>query len=93
MIYFKKGVTYRWLHKGDESVCLDVESEEYAEKKSGGWSNKRGEQPEEIISEDMPDPLDELSDEEVRELAKANNIPNHWNMKIERLKDKIREIL
>jgi hypothetical protein len=42
MQYYKKDVTYRWLHKDGASVCLPIDSKEYEDKLSGGWSGERG---------------------------------------------------
>lgn len=88
MLKFEKGVTYNWLYKNGESVCLPVDSDEFAEKIEDGWTGERG-----VLIRDEDKPIDgvfdDLSDEEIRALAKEEGINNYWNASIENLLEKL----
>ncbi len=102
---FKKGITYGWLHKDGDSICLDQHSEEYAKKLDGGWSKERGkcgnsekkensntnEEKKELQQESID--FDSMTNSEIRELAVEKGIQFAPNAKMENLITKIKERL
>ena len=80
---FKPGITYGWLHKrNEESICLDLNSEEYKSLQDEGWTK--------TIPVKQEDDYESLEIEELRSLAKSKGMIGYGNAKRETLIKKLR---